>query len=200
MKIALATNNKHKLQEIKAILSGCFDEILSLGDLGIDIEIEETGATLKENALIKARAIVELTGIPALADDTGLMVDALGGAPGVYSARYAGEAHDDKANRELLLENLKSASDRSANFGTVIAVCYPDGSYLTAEGRVDGTITLEEKGEGGFGYDSLFFSPELGKTLAEATPEEKNSISHRGRALRAMLKILQEQTDEVKKI
>lgn len=200
MKIALATNNKHKLQEIKAILSGCFDEILSLGDLGIDIEIEETGATLKENALIKARAIVELTGIPALADDTGLMVDALGGAPGVYSARYAGEAHDDKANRELLLENLKSASDRSAHFGTVIAVCYPDGSYLTADGRVDGTITFEEKGEGGFGYDSLFFSPELGKTLAEATPEEKNSISHRGRALRAMLKILQEQTDEVKKI
>lgn len=193
MKIALATNNKHKLEEIRAILNGCFEQILSLSELGLDIEIEETGATLEENALIKAREIVRLTGMPALADDTGLMVDALGGAPGVYSARYAGEAHDDKSNRQSLLKNLENATDRSAHFGTVIAVCYPDGSYLTAEGRVDGKIIFEERGEGGFGYDSLFYSEEIGKTFAEATPEEKNSISHRGRALRAMLEKLKAQ-------
>ena len=193
MTIALATNNKHKLQEIRAILDGCFDKLLSLSELGIDIEIEETGSTLEENALIKAREIVRLTGMPALADDTGLMVDALDGAPGVYSARYAGEAHDDKANRELLLKNLENAPDRSAHFGTVIAVCYPDGTYLTAEGRVDGVITHEERGDGGFGYDSLFLSNEIGKTFAEATPEEKNAISHRGRALRAMLELLKSQ-------
>ena len=120
MKIALATNNKHKLEEIRAILDGCFEQLLSLSELGLDIEIEETGATLEENALIKAREIVRLTGMPALADDTGLMVDALGGAPGVYSARYAGEAHDDKSNRQLLLKNLENAPDRSAHFGTVI--------------------------------------------------------------------------------
>ncbi len=193
MKIALATNNKHKLEEIRAILDGCFEQLLSLSELGLDIEIEETGATLEENALIKAREIVRLTGMPALADDTGLMVDALGGAPGVYSARYAGEAHDDKSNRQLLLKNLENTPDRSAHFGTVIAVCYPDGSYLTAEGRVDGKIIFEERGEGGFGYDSLFYSEEIGKTFAEATPEEKNSISHRGRALRAMLEKLKAQ-------
>ncbi len=193
MKIVLATNNKHKLEEIRAILDGCFEQLLSLSELGLDIEIEETGATLEENALIKAREIVRLTGMPALADDTGLMVDTLGGAPGVYSARYAGEAHDDKSNRQLLLKNLENATDRSAHFGTVIAVCYPDGSYLTAEGRVDGKIIFEERGEGGFGYDSLFYSEEIGKTFAEATPEEKNSISHRGRALRAMLEKLKAQ-------
>ncbi len=193
MKIALATNNKHKLEEIRAILDGCFEQLLSLSELGLDIEIEETGATLEENALIKAREIVRLTGMPALADDTGLMVDTLGGAPGVYSARYAGEAHDDKSNRQSLLKNLENATDRSAHFGTVIAVCYPDGSYLTAEGRVDGKIIFEERGEGGFGYDSLFYSEEIGKTFAEATPEEKNSISHRGRALRAMLEKLKAQ-------
>ena len=193
MKIVLATNNKHKLEEIRAILDGCFEQLLSLSELGLDIEIEETGATLEDNALIKAREIVRLTGMPALADDTGLMVDTLGGAPGVYSARYAGEAHDDKSNRQLLLKNLENATDRSAHFGTVIAVCYPDGSYLTAEGRVDGKIIFEERGEGGFGYDSLFYSEEIGKTFAEATPEEKNSISHRGRALRAMLEKLKAQ-------
>ena len=191
MKLALATNNKHKLQEMRAILDGCFDELLSLGDLGIDVDIEETGSTLEENALIKAREIVRLTGMPALADDTGLMVDALDGAPGVYSARYAGEAHDDVANRALLLKNLSGIGNRSAHFGTVIAVCYPDGHYLVAEGRVDGIIIHEERGENGFGYDSLFFSNELGKTFAEASPEEKNAISHRGRALRAMVKQLQ---------
>lgn len=189
MKIAIATNNPNKLREIRAILGGFFDEALSLSDLGIDIDIEETGTTLTENALIKARTIRDLTGLPALADDSGLMVDALGGAPGVYSARYAGEEHDDKKNNALLLKNLEG-KPRDAKFCSVIALCYPDGRELTAEGSVRGVILEEERGTGGFGYDPLFFSPELGKTFAEATPEQKNSVSHRSRALRAMLELL----------
>lgn len=189
MKIAIATNNPGKLREIRDILGGFFDEALSLSDLGIDIDIEETGTTLTENALIKARTIRDLTGLPALADDSGLMVDALGGAPGVYSARYAGEEHDDKKNNALLLKNLEG-KPRDAKFCSVIALCYPDGRELTAEGSVRGVILEEERGTGGFGYDPLFFSPELGKTFAEATPEQKNSVSHRSRALRAMLELL----------
>lgn len=185
MKIAIATNNRNKLKEIRAVLGGFFDEMLSLGDLGIDVEIEETGATLTENALIKARTIRDMTGLVSLADDSGLMCDALGGAPGVYSARYAGEEHDDAKNNALLLKNI-AGKDRTAHFCSVIALCLPDGREYTAEGRVDGVITEEARGNGGFGYDPLFFSPELGKTFAEASAEEKNSVSHRGRALRNM--------------
>lgn len=193
MKLAIATNNQHKLQEIRAILGDSFEELLSLKDLGIDVDVEETGTTLEENALIKARAILALSGIATLADDTGLMVDALNGAPGVYSARYAGEEHNDAKNRALLLKNLDGAKDRSAHFATVIALCYPDGKTLTASGRVNGEILLSERGTEGFGYDSLFFSTELGKTFAEATQAEKNSVSHRGRALRAMLELVKSQ-------
>lgn len=193
MKLAIATNNQHKLQEIRAILGDSFEELLSLKDLGIDVDVEETGTTLEENALIKARAILALSGIATLADDTGLMVDALNGAPGVYSARYAGEEHNDAKNRALLLKNLDGVKDRSAHFATVIALCYPDGKTLTASGRVNGEILLSERGTEGFGYDSLFFSTELGKTFAEATQAEKNSISHRGRALRAMLELVKSQ-------
>lgn len=193
MKLAIATNNQHKLQEIRAILGDSFEELLSLKDLGIDVDVEETGSTLEENALIKARAILALSGIATLADDTGLMVDALNGAPGVYSARYAGEEHDDAKNRALLLKNLDGVKDRSAHFATVIALCYPDGKTLTATGRVNGEILLSERGTEGFGYDSLFFSTELGKTFAEATQAEKNSVSHRGRALRAMLELVKSQ-------
>lgn len=185
MKIAIATNNRNKLKEIRAVLGGFFDEMLSLGDLGIDVEIEETGATLTENALIKARTIRDMTGLASLADDSGLMCDALGGAPGVYSARYAGEEHDDAKNNALLLKNI-AGKDRTAHFCSVIALCLPDGREYTAEGRVDGVITEEARGNGGFGYDPLFFSPELGKTFAEASADEKNSVSHRGRALRNM--------------
>lgn len=185
MKIAIATNNRNKLKEIRAVLGGFFDEMLSLDDLGIDVEIEETGATLTENALIKARTIRDMTGLASLADDSGLMCDALGGAPGVYSARYAGEEHDDTKNNALLLKNI-AGKDRTAHFCSVIALCLPDGREYTAEGRVDGVITEEARGNGGFGYDPLFFSPELGKTFAEASAEEKNSVSHRGRALRNM--------------
>ncbi len=190
MKIAIATNNRKKLAEIRAVLGGFFEEMYSLDDLGISVEIEETGSTLTENALIKARAILGMTGLASLADDSGLMCDALDGAPGVYSARYAGEGHDDKANNALLLENL-AGRDRSAHFCSVIALCLPDGREFTAEGRVDGIILDAERGEGGFGYDPLFFSPELGKTFAEASPDEKNSVSHRGRALRNMESVVE---------
>ena len=190
MKIAIATNNRKKLAEIRTVLGGFFEEMYSLDDLGISVEIEETGSTLTENALIKARAILGMTGLASLADDSGLMCDALDGAPGVYSARYAGEGHDDKANNALLLENL-AGRDRSAHFCSVIALCLPDGREFTAEGRVDGVILDAERGEGGFGYDPRFFSPELGKTFAEASPDEKNSVSHRGRALRNMESIVE---------
>lgn len=190
MKIAIATNNRKKLAEIRTVLGGFFEEMYSLDDLGISVEIEETGSTLTENALIKARTILGMTGLASLADDSGLMCDALDGAPGVYSARYAGEGHDDKANNALLLENLADR-DRSAHFCSVIALCLPDGREFTAEGRVDGVILDAERGEGGFGYDPLFFSPELGKTFAEASPDEKNSVSHRGRALRNMESVVE---------
>lgn len=193
MKLAIATNNKHKLSEIRAILGDSFEELLSLSELGIDIDIEETGKTLEENALIKARTIVKLSGLAAIADDTGLMVDALDGAPGVYSARYAGEEHNDAKNREYLLKNLQGVTNRTAHFATSIALCYPDGTELLSEGRVDGEILHEERGSEGFGYDSLFYSYELGKTFAEASQAEKNTVSHRGRALRAMLNKVQVQ-------
>ena len=191
MKLAIATNNAHKLQEIRAILSGQFDELLSLKDLGIDVDVEETGTTLEENALLKARTIQAICHIPTLADDTGLMVDALDGAPGVYSARYAGEEHNDASNRALLLKNLQNEQNRNAHFATVIAIVYPSGDFITSKGRVEGEILREERGNEGFGYDSLFYSYELKKTFAEASQEEKNSVSHRGRALRAMLEKLQ---------
>lgn len=192
MKIVIATNNRNKLKEIRAVLGGFFEEMYSLGDLGINVEIEETGDTLTENALIKARTILNMTGLASLADDSGLMCDALGGAPGVYSARYAGEEHDDAKNNALLLHNL-AGKDRTAHFCSVIALCLPDGREFTAEGRVDGVITDSARGNGGFGYDPLFFSPELGKTFAEATPEEKNSVSHRGRALRNMETVVEKE-------
>lgn len=191
MKLAIATNNAHKLQEIRAILSGQFDELLSLKDLGIDVDVEETGTTLEENALLKARTIQAICHIPTLADDTGLMVDALGGAPGVYSARYAGEEHNDASNRALLLKNLQNEQNRNAHFATVIAIVYPNGDFITSKGRVEGEILRKERGNEGFGYDSLFYSYELKKTFAEASQDEKNSVSHRGRALRAMLEKLQ---------
>ena len=189
MILALATNNKHKVEEIKAILGHRFEKVLSLEELGIDIEIEETGTTLQENSLIKAETISKLTGMCALADDSGLMVDALDGAPGVYSARYAGEEHDDKKNNALLLKNLEG-KERTAHFCSVVTLYYPNGEIITGEGRVEGEILFEEHGSNGFGYDPLFYSYELKKAFAEATQAEKNSVSHRGRALQDLLKKL----------
>ena len=192
MKLVLATNNAHKLSEIRQILGDRFDEILSLRDLGITQDIEETGTTLKENAIIKATTIMKITGLPTLADDTGLMVDALNGEPGVYSARYAGEQHDDKANVAKLLKNIEpyKGKERSAHFVTCMVIAYPNGKIKTVEGRTDGEITTSPSGKNGFGYDPVFYSYDLNKVFAEATPEEKNSVSHRGRALAKIIPLI----------
>ena len=192
MKLVLATNNAHKLSEIRQILGNRFDEILSLRDLGITQDIEETGTTLKENAIIKATTIMKITGLPTLADDTGLMVDALNEEPGVYSARYAGEQHDDKANVAKLLKNLEpyKGKERSAHFVTCMVIAYPNGKIKSVEGRTDGEITTSPSGKNGFGYDPIFYSYDLKKVFAEATPEEKNSVSHRGRALAKIIPLI----------
>lgn len=195
MKLAIATNNKHKLQEIRAILGDAFEEILSLDDLGISIEIEETGSTLEENALIKASTVSKLCNLPTLGDDTGLSVDALDGAPGVYSARFAGEEHDDKLNRQKLLRCLENEENREAHFSTVVALYYPNGTFITAKGIVKGCILQEERGEYGFGYDSVFYSYELGETFAQASAQQKNRVSHRSRALHALLDILRDKSN-----
>ena len=194
MKLVLATNNAHKLSEIRQILGNRFEEILSLRDLGITQDIAETGSTLKENAIIKATTIMKLTGLPTLADDTGLMVDALNGEPGVYSARYAGEQHDDKANVAKLLKNLEpyKGKERSAHFVTCMVIAYPNGKIKSVEGRTDGEITTSPSGNNGFGYDPVFYSYDLKKVFAEATPEEKNSVSHRGRALAKIIPLIKQ--------
>ena len=196
MKLIIASNNEHKLREIKAILNGFFDEILSLGEAGITHETVEDGSTFLENALKKAREIAQLSGCGALADDSGLCVDALGGAPGIYSARFSGVHGDDKANNRLLLEKMQGVEDRRAHFACAIALVRPDGSCVTAEGAFHGLITREERGSNGFGYDPLLYLPEYGCTSAELPPEEKNRISHRAKALHALVEKLREEGSE----
>ncbi|MBR7186715.1 MAG: RdgB/HAM1 family non-canonical purine NTP pyrophosphatase [Clostridia bacterium] len=186
MRLVAATGNAHKVKEIRKILKGY--EILTAAEAGFFEDVEETGTTFLENALIKARAVCSATKLPALADDSGLCVDALGGEPGVYSARYSGGG--SKENRALLLKNLQGVKDRRANFCCAVALVFPDGRELTAEGRSYGEILTKERGNGGFGYDPLFFSDDLNKTFSEATEEEKNAVSHRGLALRALEKLL----------
>ncbi len=191
MKIVAATGNPHKLREIREILAGM--EIVSEAEAGFTDEIEETGKTFLGNALLKARAVAAATGLPALADDSGLCVEALGGAPGVYSARYAAlfaPAGWTAGNRALLLRNLEGETNRRAYFACAVALVFPDGREVTAEGRSYGEILYAPRGEGGFGYDPLFYSEELKKSFAEAGEEEKNGVSHRGRALRALLEKL----------
>lgn len=190
MKLILASNNQHKLREIKEILGGSFDEILTLREAGIEHETVEDGQTFLQNAEKKAREIAEISGCCALADDSGLCVEALGGAPGVYSARYAGEHGDDEANNALLLQNMADKEDRRAFFACAVVLAWPDGRVQSAEGRFYGEITQHPAGTNGFGYDPLFFLPEYGCTSAELSPEEKNRISHRGKALRALLEQL----------
>lgn len=190
MKLILASNNAHKLREIKEILGGCFDEIVTLREAGIVHETVEDGETFLDNARKKAREIAEISGCCALADDSGLCVDALGGAPGVYSARFAGEHGDDEANNALLLEKLQGVENRAAHFTCAVVLAYPDGRELSAEGYFYGEIAHAPAGENGFGYDPLFFLPEYGCTSAQLSPEEKNRISHRGNALRALLEKL----------
>lgn len=183
MKLVLASQNPKKLEELGDILSHMGVEVCLQSELGVSVEVEETGTTFEENSLLKARAVMEATGIPAVADDSGLCVDALNGAPGVYSARYGGEGLDDTARYRLLLENMRGQSPRTARFVSVITCCFPNGDVITARGECEGTIAFAPIGAGGFGYDPVFFLPELKKTFAQLSPEEKNAISHRGKAL-----------------
>ena len=187
MKLIIASNNNHKLIEIKAILGGLFEEILSMREAGIEHETLEDGSTFMENAVKKAKEIAELSGCCALADDSGICVDALDGAPGIYSARFCGHHGDDEANNRLLLKKLEGREDRGAHYTCAIALVYPDGRQVCAEGYMYGQIGYEEKGENGFGYDPLFFLPEYGCTAAQLSPEQKNQISHRASALHALL-------------
>ena len=184
MKFVLATHNPGKLKEMADILSGLGVEVVSPADLGVDLEVEETGATFAENAMLKAKAICEASGLPAIADDSGLCVDALNGGPGVYSARYGGEGLDDAGRTRLLLENMRGQTTRAAHFACAIACVFPNGKTLTAEGRCDGAVAFAPMGTGGFGYDPVFLVPEKGKTFSQLTEAEKNEISHRGKALR----------------
>lgn len=197
MKIILATNNAHKVREIKEILGNKFDTVLTLREAGVEHETVEDGKTFYENALKKAREITEITGCAALADDSGLCVDILEGEPGIYSARYAASENSGNApdadNRKKLLDKLKNVtevSDRAAHFVSAVVLTFPDGRVLSAKGTFSGYIAFSEKGENGFGYDSIFFVPEKNKTVAEMSESEKNSLSHRGKALRALEKQL----------
>ena len=189
MKLVFATNNKHKLEEMRAILGGKV-ELLSLADIGCNDDIPETADTLEGNALIKARNIYGKYSLACFADDTGLEVDALGGAPGVYSARYAGENNDSEANMQKLLENLTGKSDRRAQFRTVIALII-DGEEKLFDGIVRGVISTERRGEEGFGYDPLFVPDGYETSFAQMPAEQKNAISHRSRAASALNDYLQ---------
>jgi len=182
-RLVVATKNPDKVREVRAVLTAVAPEVeLVVG--GEWADVAETGATLEENALIKARAAAAATGMPAVADDTGLEVDALGGAPGVHTARYAGPDGDYAANRAALLEALRGTADRRARFRTVVALVVPGEAEVLAEGVLEGRITTTERGSGGFGYDSIF--DVAGRTLAEMSEGEKNRISHRARALQAL--------------
>ena len=183
MDLLIASNNKFKVREIKEILKDKFSNIYSLEEKGIDIEINEIGKTFYANALIKAETIAILTSMPVIADDSGLCVDALEGDPGIYSARYAGYPCDDKANNEKLLLELADYEDRNAEFVSEVVLYINSRKILSGKGEVKGHILKEYRGSEGFGYDPLFFSLELGKTFGEATMSEKNTISHRARAL-----------------
>lgn len=197
MKIVLASRNAKKKAELQTLLSQYIEgiEILSLDEVGIFGEIEEDGETFEENALIKARAAAA-SGYIGVGDDSGLSVDALDGAPGVYSARYAGEHGDDEANNALLLKNLEGVANRAARFVCCIACVFPNNEHgdIVVRGEVEGEIIDERRGEHGFGYDPYFYYPPFGKTLAEVSAEEKNSVSHRGKAI----KLLAERLAEIK--
>ena len=183
MKLVLASKNPKKLKEMGDILSTLGVEVLSEAQAGVDVEVEETGSTFAENARLKAEAVMRASGLPAVADDSGLCVDALNGAPGVYSARYGGEGLDDAGRYRLLLENMRGQLDRRCKFVSAICCAFPNGDVVEAWGECPGTLAYAPKGSDGFGYDPIFFLPERKKTFAELTAEEKNAISHRGKAL-----------------
>lgn len=193
MRIIAATQNAHKITEMAAILETFGMEIISQGDAGLGaVDIEETGNTFEENSAIKARAICEMTGEIAIADDSGLTVDALNGEPGVYSARYAGPDTNDASNNAKLLDALKDVppSKRTGQYISVITLAYPDGHILVSRGECTGQLLFSPRGEGGFGYDSLFVPDGTNKTFAEMTQEEKNAISHRAKALEGLKELL----------
>ena len=183
MRFVLASNNARKLEELRQILSQMGHEVLSQREVGLNLTVEETGTTFEENARLKARGASDALGLPVIADDSGLMVDALDGAPGVYSARYGGEGLDDRGRNALLLKNMEGKENRSARFVCCICCRFPDGREITARGECPGQILEGPRGKDGFGYDPVFYMPEYGKTMAEMTPVEKNAVSHRGRAL-----------------
>lgn len=193
MKIVAATTNKGKIREFQEILSELGYEVVSMHDEGIDVEVEETGSTFAENALIKARAVSLLCDFPVIADDSGLCVDAMDGAPGIYSARFAGEDASDYDRNVKLLETLEGEENRKAKYVAAIAYISPDGKEITTEGTIEGEILTEEHGTGGFGYDPLFWCTEIKKCFGLATPDEKNAVSHRGRALKKLCEILKEE-------
>lgn len=184
MRFILASNNEKKLREMREILSDLGIDVISQREAGYNIEAEETGETFAENAFIKAEAACKASGLPAIADDSGLVVEALNGAPGVYSARYGGAGLDDGGRVRLLLKNMEDVEHRNAKFVSSIACVFPDGTILRAEGECCGEIALRPVGENGFGYDPVFFLPEKGVTMAQLDAAEKNSISHRGKALK----------------
>lgn len=195
--LVVATGNKHKLQEIQAIFKDV--RVVSAREAGYLGDPEETGATFEENAVIKARAAADALNLPALADDSGLCVAALGGAPGIYSARYAGGHGDDKKNREKLLAELGDEKNRAAYFRSAAALCFPQsmgGKTVTATGDTHGRILTREEGENGFGYDCLFYSDDLCKSFGVASAEEKNAVSHRFRALTALKEKLKSEDEK----
>ena len=190
MQLIIASNNKDKIAEMKTILAPFFDNIVSLREAGIDHETVEDGTTFMENAVKKATEIAAISGCAAIADDSGICVDALGGAPGIYSARFSGKHGDNQANNMLLLEKMQGVENRSAHYTCAVVLAWPDGKMLTAEDYFYGEIGYEEVGTGGFGYDPIFYLPEYGCTSAQLAPGEKNRIGHRGKALRALVEKL----------
>ena len=186
-KLVVASGNKGKIKEIKNILGGIY-EVIPMAELGFNDDVEETGSTFFENALIKAKTVSIALNADALADDSGLVVDALNGAPGIYSARYAGEHGNDKLNRVLLLKNLENEENRKAKFVSSVVLYKTDGTYLSGYGETLGTILYEEDGENGFGYDCIFKSDDLGVSFGIASFEDKNKVSHRFRALQDLYK------------
>ncbi len=195
MKVVLASKNKHKLVEISKITEKFGMELVLQSELGVDIDVEENGTTFEENSLLKAKAVMEATGLPAIADDSGIAVDALNGEPGIYSARYGfDDTLDDHGRMMLLLKNTEHVPDgqRGAQFVCVITFISPDGTLLQARGEVHGQLTRQPRGENGFGYDPIFYYPPLGMTTAELPSEVKNQVSHRGNALRILNEKLKE--------
>ena len=195
MKVVLASKNKHKLVEINKITELFDMELVLQSELGVDIDVEETGTTFEENSFLKAEAVMKATGLPALADDSGIAVDALGGEPGIYSARYGfDESLDDWGRLLLLLKNTEHVPDgqRQAQFVCVITMVTPEGKTIQARGEIHGELLREARGENGFGYDPIFYYPPYGKSTAEMTPEEKNQVSHRANALKVFYEKLKE--------